>query len=144
MTPSPSLFRAAASQPLALRCRPDLAISPQNYRRERYWLVKDPVALSYFHLRDEEHAILRMLDGRTGAAEIKARFDKRFAPYLLSLEQLQAFLGRLHECGLILSDAQGQGAQLLERTGSRGWRNWAAAWTNLLAIRFRGIDPEPF
>lgn len=143
MNPSPSLPDRAPSQPLALRCRPDLVIAPQTYRRERYWLVKDPLALNYFHLRDEEHAILRMLDGKTGVAEIKARFEKRFAPYLLPFEQLQAFLGRLHECGLILSDAQGQGEQLLERADSHGWRHWAAAWTNLLAIRFRGIDPEP-
>ena len=113
--PPPSVRDSAGHRPVALRRRPDLTIVPQEYGRHRYWLVKDPVSLQYFHLRDEEYAILDMLDGRTGLAAIKARFEKRFAPYRLPLETIHAFLGKLHECGLLLSDAPGQGEQLLQR-----------------------------
>jgi putative peptide zinc metalloprotease protein len=123
--------------------RPDLEVHAQRFGRERYWVVKDPVALAYFHLRDEEHAILRMLDGRTSLAEIKRRFEEVFAPLQMSLEQLQAFLGRLHESGLVLSDAPGQGEQLLLRDGRRRRRAWVQALSNVLAIRLRGLDPEP-
>jgi putative peptide zinc metalloprotease protein len=138
----PKYQGSAAERPLGLRCRPDLMIVPQDYGRERYWLVKDPVSLSYFHLRDEEHAILKMLDGQTGIAEIRARFETCFAPYQLPVEQIQAFLGRLHECGLVISSAPGQGEQLLDRARiRRKHRRWTA-WTNVLAIRFRGIDPQ--
>jgi putative peptide zinc metalloprotease protein len=133
----------AGDRPLTLRRRPDLTIVPQEYGRHRYWLVKDPVSLQYFHLRDEEYAILEMLDGRTGLAAIKARFEQRFAPYRLPLEQIHAFLGRLHECGLILSDAPGQGEQLLKRSDVGRKRRRLAAGANILAIRFRGIDPQP-
>ena len=141
--PPPSARDSAGDRPVALRRRPDLTIVPQEYGRHRYWLVKDPVSLQYFHLRDEEYAILEMLDGRTGLAAIKARFEKRFAPYRLPLETIHAFLGKLHECGLLLSDAPGQGEQLLERADTVRKRRWLAGAANLLAIRFRGVDPQP-
>ena len=141
--PLPSARDSAGDRPLALRRRPDLTIVPQEYGRHRYWLVKDPVSLEYFHLRDEEYAILEMLDGRTGLAAVKARFEKRFAPYRLPLETIHAFVGRLHQCGLLLSDAPGQGEELLKRAGISRKRRWLAAGANLLAIRFRGIDPQP-
>jgi putative peptide zinc metalloprotease protein len=141
--PLPPVRDSAGDRPLALRRRPDLVIVPQEYGRHRYWLVKDPVSLQYYHLRDEEYAILEMLDGRTGLAAIKARFEKRFAPYRLPVETIHAFLGRLHECGLLLSDAPGQGEQLLKRADIARKRRRLAAGANILAIRFRGIDPQP-
>jgi len=139
----PTYNDGAADRPLPLRRRPDLVIVPQDYGRQRYWLVKDPVSLGYFHLREEEHAILEMLDGRTGMAEIKARFEKRFAPHRLPFDQVQAFLGRLHQCGLVLSEAPGQAEQLLKRADVRRRHQWLAAWSNVLAVRFRGVDPQP-
>jgi putative peptide zinc metalloprotease protein len=135
---------SATARPVGLRMRPDLSVRAQRFGQERCWVVKDPVALAYFHLNDEEHAILLMLDGRASLAEIKRRFEEAFAPLQMSFEQLQAFLGRLHESGLVLSDAPGQGDQLLLRHRRR--RRWAAtqAVMNVLAIRVRGVDPERF
>ncbi len=132
---------AAADRPLTLR-RPDLVIVPQLHGRDRYWLVKDPVALKYFHLREEEHALLRMLDGRTSLAAARRRFEAEFAPLRASVEQIHAFLARLHEMGLLLAEAPGQGRQLIERRGRRRKQSWFAALTNVLAIRLPGIDPE--
>ena len=143
MRPASAKTDSAAARPVALRMRPDLSVHAHRYSKERYWVVKDPVALAYFHLRDEEHAILRMLDGRTSLAEIKRRFEQAFAPLQMSLDQLQAFLGRLHRSGLVVGDASGQGEQLLKRRGQRRRREMLGAWSNVLAIRFRGVDPEP-
>jgi putative peptide zinc metalloprotease protein len=134
----------ATARPAALRIRPDLLVIPQQYGRQRYWLVKDPVALTYFHLCEEEHAIWQMLDGRTSLAEIKRRFEEEFAPLQTTLEHLQAFLGRLHESGLLLAEAPGQGRQLWERHVRRRRRIWMESCANVLSIRFHGLDPERF
>ncbi len=123
--------------------RADLAIHCQSYGSRRYWLVKDPVALRYFHLGDEEHAILKMLDGTTSLQEIKRRFESAFAPMQLTLEQIHAFLGHLHRCGLLLVEAPGQGRELLERRNLRRRWEWVESIGNVLAIRFRGLDPDP-
>ena len=114
---------------------------PQTVAGRRSWAVKDPVALAYFRLRDEELAVLEMLDGRTSTAEIMARFERRFAPRRLTPEGLQAFLARLHRDGLIVSDAAGQGVQLLDRASTSLRRRQLASVTNLLAIRLPGINP---
>jgi len=134
---------SATTRPVPLRVRPDLAIRPQQIGRHRYWVVKDPVALEYFHLRDEEHTILKMLDGQTSLAQIKRRFEQVFAPMQMSIDRLHAFLGRLYRCGLLLSDTPGQGDQLSVRHGRRRRRELTQSLTGVLAIRFRGIDPEP-
>jgi len=144
MTPPNDKTDSATARRVALRMRPDLSMHRQRFGRAGYWVVKDPVALTYFHLRDEEHAILEMLDGRTSLDEIKRRFEEVFAPLQIGFEQLQAFLGRLHQSGLVLAEASGQGRELLLRHGRRRHRALFQSASNLLAIRFRGIDPEPF
>ena len=143
MTSPRDLPDHAAMRPVALRMRPDLSIHAQRAGQRRTWVVKDPVALTYFHLRDEEHAILQMLDGRTSLAEIKRQFERAFAPMQISLERIQSFLTRLHDLGLILAEASGQGRELLLRNDRRRRSELVRALTGLLAVRFRGVDPEP-
>ena len=142
--PSTTFTPSAAESVLSLRMRPDLQIRPQWFRNRRHWVVKDPLSLNYFHLLDEEYAILKMLDGRTSLASIQQRFEQQFAPYRISLARLQSFLGDLHQRGLIQSDAPGQGERLLQRRGQRTRRTWLRAWGNLLALRLPGVDPDRF
>lgn len=141
--PSLTIFSAASDRPLGLRARPDLVIVPQSYGSVRYWLVKDPLSLKYFHLGDEEHAVLTMLDGQASLRELQERFQRQFAPRQIGLEQLHAFVGHLHASGLVVGSAPGQGLALHRRRVERRRKAWAETLLNLLAIRFRGIDPEP-
>ena len=123
--------------------RPDLVVHPQQLGWRRYWVIKDPVALTYFHLRDEEHAILKMLNGQTNLTEIKRHFEQTFAPLQITFEQIQAFLARLHECGLLLAEPSGQGEQLLLRRRRRRRKELFQSLTSVLAIRLYSIDAEP-
>ncbi len=125
--------------------RPDLVITTQRYGGEPYWVIKDPVSLKYFHLREGEYAILELLDGRTTTvAEIKQSFNQRFAPRQLSSDHLHRFLAQMHQAGLLLSEAVGQGASMLERRERRRRRELLQRMSNVLAIRFRGLNPDPF
>ncbi len=128
---------------LPLRMRRDLSVHPLRFAGRCYWGIKDPVSLRYFQLRDEEYAILRMLDGRSSLDDIKEQFDEQFAPLRVDVHQLQSFLGTLHRQGLIVADGAGQGERLLERRREERRRLLGASLSNILAIRFRGIDPEP-
>ena len=129
------------SAPSALRMRPDLEVFPQPGGERPAWVVKDPVALRYQRLGEEEFAILQWLDGRTGLDEIRDKFAQRFPPQQLSRQQLHQFLGRLHRQGLLLAESPGQHETLLERwTVQRRWE-WFQRLTSVLAIRFRGADP---
>ena len=134
---------ASSHRTLSLRRRDDLASRPALYRGESYWVVKDPVSLEYFQLRDEEHFLLSQLNGHTSLRELQRRFHKRYSPRRIELAELQSFLAMLHEGGLIVSSSRGQGPALLERQ-RKTWRNeWLKKLLSPLAIRFRGIDAEP-
>lgn len=139
-----SLAHSATARPLAMRLRPDLELRSVPVHGRARWSVKDPLALRYYQLQEEEYFVLRQLDGRTSIDEIQSRFESRFAPRRLDPLRLQSYLGRLHEEGLILADSPGQAVELLERRGTLRRRKWLESLANVLALQFRGIDPDRF
>jgi putative peptide zinc metalloprotease protein len=133
---------SSASRPLPLKMRPDLSVRYHRYQGRPYWVVKEPVGLKYYRFQEEEFSILRMLDGQTSYQEIKERFEKEFTPQRITLQDLQHFVGMLHRSGLVTADAPGQGRQLKRRRDENARRELLAKLSNVLAIRFKGIDPE--
>jgi putative peptide zinc metalloprotease protein len=133
---------SAADRALGLRARPDLQFCPQRFGGQRYWAVKDPAALKYFHLRDEEHAILEMLDGSVSINELRRGFERAFAPRRVTEQQLHGFLATLHRYGLLLAESPDQGQQLLTRRDDQYRRRQFEALLGVLAIRFRGVNPS--
>jgi putative peptide zinc metalloprotease protein len=135
------LAPGALAQPLARR---DLVIVPIENQGRQDWTVKDPIALRYYQLRDEERFLLGLLDGRLSLDEIVARFEQRFAPRRLRRTELAGFLSLLYREGLVAASAFGQGEQLLARFAAQQRRSWLMALGNLLAIRLPGINPDRF
>lgn len=140
-TLSDSLVSSSARR-LFLRKRPDLVAQRQRYEGETYWVIKDPVGLNYFRFREEEFFLLNQLDGTASLDEIKERFEAEFPPQKITLEELQQFLGMLHRSGLVVADVPEQGYHLLRRRRERRKRELIQAFSNILAVRFKGIDPE--
>jgi len=139
-----STTASSAARPIPLRMRPDLQVREQRHAGQTWWVVKEPIGLTYARLRNEEYAVLRMLDGRSSLEEIKGRFEREFAPRRIATTELQAYLGTLHRGGLVTALGTGQGEELLRRADERRRRRRLARWTNVLSIRFRGVDPERF
>jgi putative peptide zinc metalloprotease protein len=133
---------SSSARPLGIRRRPDLVVNKQRYQGRQYWIVKDPVGLNYFRFQEEEFAILNWLDGQTSLDDLRHRFEKQFAPQKIALEELGRLIGMLHQSGLVIAGVQGQGKQLLKRRGERKKKEFLAALSNVLAIRFKGLDPE--
>ncbi|MEN0110639.1 MAG: HlyD family efflux transporter periplasmic adaptor subunit [Planctomycetota bacterium] len=133
---------ASSSRRMPIRVRPDLRARRQRYQGRVYWVVKDPVALQYFRFEEEEFAILQMLDGESSLEEIADRFEAEFPPQTIRVEELQQFVGTLHRSGLVIADAPGQGDQLKRRRDERRRKETLGRLSNVLAIRFKGIDPE--
>jgi putative peptide zinc metalloprotease protein len=133
---------SSTARPLTMRMRPDLDVRQVRYHGTPYWVIKDPVGLNYFRFQEEEFAILEWLDGHTSLDEIKRRFEKQFAPQKIGLDELGRLIGTLHRSGLVIADVPGQGPQLLKRRKQNSRRQTIGKFTNILAIRFKGIDPE--
>ncbi|TWT94840.1 putative peptide zinc metalloprotease protein YydH [Botrimarina colliarenosi] len=133
---------SSSSRRLPIRVRPDLEAKKQRYQGRVYWVVKDPVALQYFRFEEEEFAILEMLDGDSSLDEIAEEFERRFPPQSIRTEELQQFVGTLHRSGLVITDAPGQGDQLKKRRDERVGKELQQKFTNILSVRFKGIDPD--
>ena len=135
-------LRSSTGRRLALRIRPDLIATRQRYQGRAFWIVKDPVGLHYFRFQEEEYAILQMIDGDCSLDDIKEQFEAKFPPQKIKLEELGNFVGMLHKSGLVLSEAPGQGVQLKKRADKRRRQEWMQRLSNILSVRFRGINPE--
>ena len=135
---------SSTSRPLLLRMRPDLSARRHRYHGRTFWVIKEPVGLNYFRFHEEEYAILGMLDGMTSLEEIKEEFERQFAPQKITYHDLLQFVGMLHRSGLVISEAPGQGKQLVKRRNEKKRRELMGKFTNVFALRFRGVDPERF
>ncbi len=133
---------SSSARVLPLRMRGDLVVKTQIYQGQTYWVVKEPVGLHYFRFQEEEFAILEMLDCQTSLDQIKTRFEEQFPPQKISVEELGQFVGMLHRSGLVVADVAGQGVQLKKRRDERKREEFLSAAANILAIRFKGIDPD--
>jgi putative peptide zinc metalloprotease protein len=133
---------SSSSRPLPIRVRADLTAQRVRYQGRVYYVVKDPVGLNYFRFEEEEYAILYMLDGKTSLDAIRERFEEEFPPQTIRVEELQQFIGMLHKSGLVITGAPGQGLQLRKRRDEKRKKELLGTLTNILAIRFKGFDPD--
>jgi putative peptide zinc metalloprotease protein len=135
---------ASLHRPLALRLRPDLVATPVETAGALTWIVKNPLTLEHFQFSAEEYALMNWLRHPVSIAELQRRFARTFPPQTIAPEAIWDFLGRLHEAGLVMSEAAGQGEELFDRMRRERTRRWSLAWTSTLAMRFRGVDPDRF
>ncbi|MCL2622850.1 MAG: efflux RND transporter periplasmic adaptor subunit [Planctomycetaceae bacterium] len=122
--------------------RPDIVGKKQQYLGRSYWIVKDPIGSKYYRFQEEEYAILRLLDGTRSLDEVKEKFEDEFPPQKITLEELQSFIGQLHQSGLIVVGVPNQGHQLKKRGDKKKRQMMFASMSNVLAIRFKGVDPD--
>lgn len=129
---------ASADSTIAWRRRTDLVARAQSHG----WVLKDPVSLRYFKLGPEEYFIWSRLTGKYSITELCREFSRQFSPRILSMEELQQFVMQLVQQGLVWGENLGTGAITSHRRAAiEGWQQWEL-WTNVLAIRCRGVNPD--
>lgn len=133
---------SSTSRPLRLHRRSDLTVQRQSYQGRDYWVVKDPIALKYYRFEEEEYVLLEMMNGRTSPDQIKRKFDYRFAPQKITMQELYQFVGMLYRSSLLVSDAPNQGVELKKRAEKTRKQERRQSLTNILAIRYKGFDPD--
>ena len=137
-----SALVSSSRRPLPLTMRADLEVRKQAYQGREYFVIKDPLGLKYYRFEAEEYSLLTMLDGQISLDQLRQKFDQQFAPQTITIGELHQLLGLLYRNGLLISDAPGQGVQLLARDNERWWQRMKGGLGNILTIRFRGVDPD--
>src|SRR6516225_7188241 len=125
-----------------IRIRSDLNIAPQKYEGRTYYVVKDPVSLRYYRFEEQEHFIIRMMNGASTLDATQKAFEKRFHPKRLTLEDLESFAQQLLTAGLAHNESPKAGTQLFERRKKRRRSEIMQAITNILYIKIPVYDPD--
>lgn len=134
---------ASANAIIPFRMRRDVIAQATRGGDDAGWTLKDPLSLAYFRLREAEYAVFSRLDGRKTYGEVLETLRRSFPAEAWSLENLKAFIGSLVQSGLLMSLLPGQGRVMALRHEQARRRSRWELFTNLLAFRWRGIDPEP-
>ncbi len=132
----------SSSPPVRMKMRGDLTFDRLTYQGVEYWVVKEPLGQKYYQFPPHVFYILQQLDGNQTIDQLIDGYHEEHAPKRITRTELQQLLTRFHRDGLVISDVGGQGNELLKR----GRKNLAmerfGQFSNILAIRYRGFDPE--
>jgi putative peptide zinc metalloprotease protein len=138
-TPASELERR---KQLRLRLRRDLVIEAQKYEGRTYHVVKDPVSLRYYRLKDNEYFLLQYLDGKHTLEEAQKEYEIRYRPDRLKLEDVEAFGQQLINAGLAQNESPRAGKQLFDQRKKRRRSEWMQTLTNILYIKLPIFDPD--
>src|SRR5262249_38676517 len=120
----------------------DLVIDPQRYEGRVYYVVKDPISLRYYRLKDNEYYLLKYFDGHHTMEEAQKAYEKQYRPDRLKLEDLEAFGQQLLKAGLAQNESPKAGKQLYENRNKRLRMEWLQVFTNILYIKIPVFDPD--
>ncbi len=145
--PPPSSDPAPTSQMPAgpvvkMKMRPDLTYDRMTYQGVEYWVVKEPLGQKYFQFPPHVFYLLRQLDGNITIDQLQDDYHEKFAPKRITRQDLQQLLTRFHQDSLVTSNVPGQGPELLKRGQKNRRMELFGTFSNVLAIRYKGFDPE--
>src|SRR5271163_3338066 len=123
-----------------LRVRQDLDINAQRYEGRTYYVVKDPVSLRYYRFKEQEHFLLKLMDGTCTLDQAQKSFESRFRPERLKLEDLEQFGQQLLSMGLVQNESPQAGKLLYENRQKRVRMEWMQTLTNILYIKIPIFD----
>src|SRR5919202_2200866 len=139
-TPSPADLERRKQ--LRILLRSDLGIEAQKYEGRTYFVLKDPVSLRYYRLKENEHFLLQFLDGKHTLEDAQKAYEKRYRPDRLRLEDLEHFAQQLLTAGLAQNESPRAGKQLFDRRKKRKRSEWMQTLTNILYIKIPIFDPD--
>lgn len=128
--------------PVKMKMRTDLTFDRMTYQGVEYWVIKEPVGQKYYQFPPHVFYLLRELDGTKTIDQLQDGYHEKFAPKRITRQDLQQLLTRFHQDGLVTSNVSGQGAELLKRGRKNKMMERVGAFSNVLAIRYKGFDPE--
>jgi putative peptide zinc metalloprotease protein len=125
-----------------IRLRRDVIVDAHKYEGRTYYILKDPVSLRYYRLKENEHFLLQYLDGERTLEDAQKAYEIRYRPERLRLEDLEAFAQQLLTAGLAQNESPKAGTQLFERRNKRRRTELLQTITNILYIKIPLIDPD--
>lgn len=126
-----------------LQVRGDLHWSSAIKGQPFDWVAKDPIAIKYFRLRDDERFVLQQLNGVKSIPRIRDEYNIRYTPRRVTNAQVQQLVMHFFREGLVTSLALNQDRTLLQYRRRQTLQRWPAWMTSWLFLRFPGVYADP-
>ncbi|NOZ24210.1 MAG: biotin/lipoyl-binding protein [Planctomycetes bacterium] len=125
--------------------RRDLEITEQEHRGEKFYVIKDPLALRYFRLSELEFSVFQLMDGTSNVDDIKAKIEAEFDDVELDVQTILNFAYQLKSINFLERVFAREDRVLYERAQER--KKMLTLWAklkNILFIKFALVDPDRF
>lgn len=143
-----NIDEARCGQMVPSPLRRDLVIQKQRFRGEDYYVIKDPLSLSYYRLEPEETFLILLVDGERDIHEIGAHFHDRYPNSELTHREIAFFLNQMANLGLLNLNAHrfAEFRKHQERSKPRHHPlfYWALLTGRLIFLKLPLVDPSPW
>lgn len=131
---------------IAAPLRADLVLQRQLFRGNEFYVIKDPLALTYFRLRQEEGFLITLLDGKRKLAEIHRLFHERFPNQELTISDIATFANQMSTAGLLNINARRfVDVARAQQSVAQSWiLIWAKLLGSMLFLKIPLFDPSPW
>ncbi|MFK7770415.1 MAG: biotin/lipoyl-binding protein [Mariniblastus sp.] len=137
-------MQTSEQRPIRLRARRDLVLQESVYQGEESWIVKDPVGMKYFRIREPERIALEMLDETHSYQDIRNELERQFPEQKIRVEDVHMLCNQFHKNGLLISNSTGQAAPLQVKRNKELKQKATQLLMSVMSLRFPGVDPERF
>jgi len=127
------------------KVRSDLEITEQVHRGEKYYVIKDPLALRYFRMSSLEFEVFSLLDGNHTAEDIKKIINERYPDIELDIPVILHFIYNLKGINFLERMFVREDKILYERAQLRK-KMFTLRYQlrNILFLKFPLVDPDRF
>jgi putative peptide zinc metalloprotease protein len=125
--------------------RPDLIFQRQEFKNEIYYVIKDPLALTYFRIKPPEAYLLTLLDGKRTLREIWDLFIAEYPNTAYEPQAIANFCNQLARSGLLVINARSFvkfATQKPKAMGGGLLMFWMKLVSKLFFIKVPLVDPS--
>ena len=143
MTREPLATDLERRKQIRIRLRPNLVITPQRAEGRTWYVVKDPIAGSYFRLDEGQYFATGLMDGTHTLTDIQRAYEERFRPERLPSEELEALAAQLLSAGLAQNESPLAGPLLFRHALRHRRATRLSTLLNFLYVKIPFGDPTP-
>ncbi len=126
------------------KMRPDAAITEQTFRGRTYYVLKDPVSLQFYRVRETEREIIDLLDGEHTLGEIEEHLQRKFGAEAPSFRELARFVLMLRHANLTVAEESEDLSWSVKRAREKRIARLKQKWASFMYLTIPIVDPERF
>jgi putative peptide zinc metalloprotease protein len=129
---------------MPISVRKDVQVERQIYDGDPFYVVKDPITLKYFRMKELEYFIFQRLDGSRNVQEIQAEIEQHFGGLKVSDDQIKEFVTTVRNMNFLEDFGPGASQALYARSGVKRRLRIKQTMMSFLFFKIPLMDPDQF